>query len=133
LPRWLSLANTRTFSSPDRTDARWGQPLCAAAGVAAMKLIQKENLVERAASKGAELVQTIRNAGVSCVKEVRGVGFMIGIELDKSGRDVVMGCMQKGLLINCTQDKILRLAPALTASDGDLAAGMEILLGVLKG
>jgi acetylornithine/N-succinyldiaminopimelate aminotransferase len=109
-----------------------GNPLCAAAGVAVYKLVKDENLVERANVKGGQIMQAIRDAKISRVKDVRGAGLMIGIELDGPGGDIFKTCMAKGLLINCTQDKVLRLAPPLVISDRDIAQGMEILLGVLK-
>ena len=63
---------------------------------------------------------------------VRGKGLMIGIELNRPGREVVMECLKRGLIVNCTQDRILRLAPALTIDPGDLAAGVDLLLEVLR-
>ena len=109
-----------------------GNPLCAAAGLATLRLIEDEDLVSRAAAKGEEVMRFIRDAGIACVRAVRGRGFMIGIELDKPGKEVVTACMERGLLINCTRDTVLRLAPALTVGDSDLAAGLEILISVLK-
>lgn len=109
-----------------------GNPLCAAAGAAVMKLIADEDLLARAAGKGEAMMQSVRDANVSCVKEVRGKGFMIGIELDRSGKDIFTGCMERGLLINVTQEKIVRLAPPLIAAESDLSEGMEILIEVLK-
>ncbi len=109
-----------------------GNPLCAAAGAAAMKLIESEDLVGRAARKGAELMDAVRRAKVPCVKDVRGAGLMIGIELAKPGKEVFLTCLEKGLFINCTQDTVLRLAPPLTTPDDDLAKGLDILLGVLR-
>jgi len=108
-----------------------GNPLCAAAGAAAMKLIEDENLVERAAAKGREVMQAIREAHLACVKEVRGAGFMIGIELDKPAADVFLAAMDRGLLVCYAQENILRLAPPLTIDDDVLAAGIDILIDLL--
>ena len=58
---------------------------------------------------------------------------MIGIELDKPGRPVVEACLAAGLLINCTQDNVLRLAPPLVISDALLRKGLRILIKTLKG
>ena len=88
--------------------------------------------IERAATKGAEVMQTLRDAKIRCVKEVRGAGFMIGIELDKPGKQVFLDCLQRGVYINCTQDTVLRLAPPLTIADEDLSRGLDILLEVLR-
>lgn len=110
-----------------------GNPLCAAAGAAAVKLIEQENLVERAGAKGDEIARAIRDAEISRVVDVRGSGLMIGIELDSPGKDVMKACMDRGLLINCTAEKVIRIAPALTTSDELLAQGTEMLIEVLRG
>ena len=110
-----------------------GNPLCAAAGAATMKLIEEENLVERAVEKGSQITRLIRDAKIGCVKGTRGLGLMIGIELDISAADVFRTAMDRGLLVCYAQEKILRLAPPLTIDDAGLAEGMEILLQVLRG
>ena len=110
-----------------------GNPLCAAAGLAAYTLVEKEGLLEQALLKGRRITEQLRNANLPCVKDIRGAGLMLGIELDKPGKDAVTACLDRGLLINCTQEKVLRLAPALTIGEDDLAAGLDILTAVLKG
>ncbi|MHC4717108.1 MAG: aspartate aminotransferase family protein, partial [Planctomycetota bacterium] len=100
-----------------------GNPLCAAAGVATMKLIEAENLLEAAEKKGAAVVEALTAAGIGRIREVRGKGLMIGIGLDGPGKDILAACLDRGLIINCTQDTVLRLAPALTISESDLSSG----------
>ena len=109
-----------------------GNPLCTAAGAAVYKLIKDEDLVSRAKAKGEQMMNTIRLWKVSKVKDVRGAGMMIGIELDGPGADVFKKCMEAGLLINCTQDKVLRLAPPLTIEDELIEQGLGILKNVLS-
>ena len=109
-----------------------GASLCAAAGAAVMKLIESENLVAAAEAKGQAIVEAIELAGLDRIKAVRGKGMMVGIELDGPGKDVFARCLEKGLLINCTQETVLRLAPPLTLTNSDLAEGLDILLDVLR-
>jgi len=109
-----------------------GNPVCAAAGAATMKLIEDEDLVNRAQQTGGRIMDAIRDARIGCVKEVRGAGMMIGIELDKPGNDIVLQCMERGLLINCTQQVVLRLSPPLVTPDEDIQQGLDILLDVLR-
>ncbi|MCY2929888.1 MAG: acetylornithine/succinylornithine family transaminase [Planctomycetota bacterium] len=109
-----------------------GNPLCAAAGVATMKLIEDEDLVSRAAKKGADVMAAIRAANAPCVKSVRGAGFMIGIEIDKPAKEVFNACMAAGLLIGSAGASVLRLAPPLVIPDDLLAKGMDILIRALK-
>ena len=110
-----------------------GNPVCAAAGAAAMKLIEDEGLVERAAAKGDQIMQAMSDAGIGAIKEVRGAGLMIAIELDCDGTDVLTACMDRGLLINCAQQTVLRLAPPLTTPDEDFQEGLDILIDALRG
>lgn len=109
-----------------------GNPLCAAAGLAVMELIEKENLLEQANVKGNRVMEAIRSAGISKVVNVRGRGLMIGIELDVPGKDTFAACLAKGLLINVTQDKVLRLAPPIVIEDALLDKGVATLIDILK-
>jgi len=109
-----------------------GNPICAAAGAAVYKLIKDEDLVARSAANGAKMMQAIRDAKISRVKDVRGAGMMIGVELDGPGADAFKACMDKGLLINCTRENVLRLAPPIVIEPSLIAKGLEILISVLK-
>ena len=109
-----------------------GNPLCAAAGLAAMQLIEEENLVQAAADKGDMVCRMIREANVDCVKAVRGAGLMIGMELDRPAQDVFLACMDQGLLVCYAQEKVLRIAPPLTTTNDELTQGIEIMLNVLR-
>ena len=121
-----------TFTPGTHGCTMGGNPLCAAAGAATMKLIEEENLVARAATKGEQIMQAIRDAGVTCVREVRGKGLLIGIELDRPAKDVFLAAMGRGLRVCYAGEKILRHAPPLITSDADLAEGLEILIAVLR-
>ncbi len=61
------------------------------------------------------------------IRDVRGAGLMIGIELDRPAADVVKACREAGLLINCTADRVLRLLPPLVLSDQEAKQGLKIL------
>ncbi len=110
-----------------------GNPLCAAAGAACMRLIADENLCSAATSKGERIGSAIKAAGLSCVKEVRGFGLMIGLELDRPAKPVFLQAMERGLLVCIAQENVLRLAPPLIVPEDVLDAGLEILVDVLKG
>ena len=109
-----------------------GNPLCMAAGLAGMKLIEDEDLTTAGAKRGEEICNMIRSEKITKVKNVRGAGFMIGIELDCPAKDIFTRCLENDLIINYTKETVLRIAPALTISDDDLAAGMEILIRAMK-
>jgi len=109
-----------------------GNPLCAAAGNAAMKLIEDEDLVARAVAKGEQITRAIHDAKIGCVKGVRGKGLMIGIEIDRPAREMFLAALDAGMFICYAQTDVLRLAPPLTIGDDVIARGIEILAGVLR-
>jgi len=109
-----------------------GNPLCAAAGVATFHLVRDENLLAAAQRKGAAATQMLREAKLDKVKDIRGKGLMLGIELDAPAKDVFTRCLARGLLINVTQDKVIRLAPPLVIEDGLLAKGIDMLIEELR-
>jgi len=111
-----------------------GNPLAAAAAVAAFKAIEEEGLLENARRLGEYALSRLKEIAdkFSFIKEARGIGLMLGMELATPGEKIVKECMQRGLLINCTQERILRLMPPITVSKEELEMGLEILEGVLK-
>ena len=111
-----------------------GNPLAARAGIAALEMIEQQNLLARAKAI-EELFRTRLTAlAAECdlVREVRAVGCMIGLELIQDGSPVVKGCLQKQLLINCTHGTVIRLLPALTLTDDEAHQGCDILCDVIK-
>ena len=66
------------------------------------------------------------------IKEVRGQGLMIGVELTKPGKQIVLDCMEQGLLINCTHDTVLRFLPPYIIGPKEVDAAIKILAKVLK-
>ena len=99
-----------------------GNALACAAALAVLETIESEKIVERAREKGARLKQAIVDAlrGVNCVREIRGKGFMIGIELDGPCAELVERALEKRLLINVTAGNVLRLLPPLILSDEEI-------------
>ena len=59
------------------------------------------------------------------------MGCMIGVELAKPGADIVKACVDKGLLINCTHDSVLRMLPSMAATEDEIGQGLDILESVL--
>jgi acetylornithine/N-succinyldiaminopimelate aminotransferase len=111
-----------------------GNPLCAAAGAAAMKLIEDENLLARAIAISNRTADAIAQAGVGCVSHLRGKGALIGMQIDepRQAKDIMMKCMEKGLIVCIAKNNVLRIAPALTTTDDVLDKGLDILIDVLK-
>jgi predicted acetylornithine/succinylornithine family transaminase len=129
-PKWADVLGPGTHGS-----TMGGNPLCAAAGAAAMKLIEDEDLCSRAKDLGKKVREQLQAAGIDCIEDIRGRGLLIGMELEESrqAKDVMMQCMDRGLIVCIAKQNVVRMAPPLTIEEDVLAKGMEILIDVLKG
>jgi len=92
-----------------------GNPLACAAALATLAIIEEERLMENAVRMGDFIRASLvgRLAGARGVKEIRGKGLMIGIELDPPCGEIVQQALDKGLLVNVTADNVIRLLPPL--------------------
>jgi acetylornithine/N-succinyldiaminopimelate aminotransferase len=61
------------------------------------------------------------------VKEVRGEGLLLGMDLKKKGGQVVTACLDKGLIVNCTADTVIRLVPPLIVTEKEIDEAVAIL------
>ena len=111
-----------------------GNPLAAAAGIAAIEMIEREKLLEKAGRLGEVFRQRLVELQGECgvIREVRVVGLMIGVELAIEGAQAVQECLQRRLLINCTHKTVIRLLPAMTLEESQVHEGCDILAEVLK-
>lgn len=111
-----------------------GGPVIANAGLAVLKAIQKEKMLENAQVMGAYLFDKLAllKDKFPVIKNIRGLGLMAGVELNIAGKQIVEKCVEKGLLINCTHDTVLRLMPALNVNKKQIDKAMGILEGVLR-
>jgi len=106
-----------------------GSPLGCACVLAVFEVIEKQKLLERVNTLSPHLFQRLSalRERAPVIRDIRGRGFMVGIELTRSGRSVVEACRAKRLLINCTQETVLRLLPAMTITKAQLDRGLSIL------
>lgn len=111
-----------------------GNPLVCAAALAVFKTIQKGGLLQNVEKQGHYLRQRLEQwkGKYQAIQEIRGKGLMCGVELDRSGQAYVDKARERGLLINCTQEKTLRIMPAITISRSWLDQGLKILEKVFK-
>jgi len=96
-----------------------GNPLSARAAIAVLDAIESGNLVAHACHLGEKLLDgfSSRLSDIAGVADIRGNGLMIGIELDRPCGELVMNALQRGLLINVTADRVVRLLPPLITTD----------------
>ncbi len=110
-----------------------GSPLACAAALAVFEAIDEENMLENAAEMGeylkGQLVEIQKNHPF--IREVRGVGLMVGMEVEKHGDDIVSKCLEKGLIINFAAGKVVRFLPSLAVKREELDEGIAILRNVI--
>lgn len=106
-----------------------GNPVACAAGLATLRVLEGENLYARAHQLGTRLRSEFRSAIAGCasVRDIRGSGLMIGIELDRPCAELVQHALDRGLLINVTADSVIRLLPPLILGDAEA----ELLVATL--
>ena len=111
-----------------------GNPIAARAGIATIEMIEKEGLLANVERLSAVFQQRLEALREECgiIREVRVLGMMIGIELAIEGGPTVKGCMERNLLVNCTQQTVVRLLPAMTLTEEQANQGCDVLAEVLR-
>jgi acetylornithine aminotransferase len=112
-----------------------GNPLSMRAGVETLRIIEKDGLMENAAKVGAHLKAALtqrlgKNPGV---KEIRGQGLMIGVDLTKPCGALTQRCADAGLLISVTADTVVRLVPPLILTQAEADQIVDILCPLIEG
>ncbi|HKU67040.1 MAG TPA: ornithine--oxo-acid transaminase [Candidatus Baltobacteraceae bacterium] len=104
-----------------------GNPLGCAAAIAAMDVIVDEKLASRARYAGAKIMQGLRALSSPLVKEVRGRGLLIGIDLNRPARALSEAMLARGVVAKDTHENVLRIAPPLVIGDAEI----DLLLRVV--
>ncbi|NLM52930.1 MAG: acetylornithine transaminase [Firmicutes bacterium] len=110
-----------------------GNPVACAAANAVFEIVTAEGFLDHVAKMGDYFRQKLRELAVGNVVEVRGLGLMVGLEIDGDGAQVAKMCQENGLLINCIGGKILRFLPPLIVNEEQIDAAVEILRNALQG
>ena len=111
-----------------------GNPLACAAGNAVLDVIERDGLIARAKALGDRMVARFSDAlaGDNRVKEIRGLGLMLAIELNEEAPDLVQKGLEQGVLINVTQGNIVRLLPPLTLTDEQADTLADTVVGLIR-
>ncbi len=114
-----------------------GNPLAMRAALTTLDVIEQDDLLKNAKQQGEAIRSGLRNAlsaqiAAGSVKEIRGVGLMIGIELDRLCGELVKRALDAGLLINVTHDSVVRLLPSLIINDEESAELTARLAGLIQ-
>ena len=111
-----------------------GNPLAMRAGVETIRIMEKDGLMANAARVGAHLRSALETAlaGVQGIKEIRGQGLMLGIELDRPCSPVWSRAAEAGLLLSVTADSVIRLVPPLIMTEAEADEVVAILVPLIK-
>ncbi len=123
------------FQRGDHASTFGGSALACAAALANIDVIKKEGLVKRSEELGNYLIRKLEGLNKDYVKDIRGKGLMVGMELSKTPYlntgtkcdNVVNRAREKGVLLNCTSESVLRFVPPLTITKEQLDKVLEVL------
>lgn len=113
----------RVFKPGDHGGTFGGNPLACAAVYATLATIKSEGLVEKVAQKGEYFIGELKKLQAKYpdkVKEVRGRGLILGMELTSEGRPVVEHCLANRVIVNCTAGSVIRIVPPLIISKEEI-------------
>ncbi len=112
-----------------------GNPLVTAAALAVFQTIKREKLIQNVITMGHYLESVLLQfkKEFSIVREVRGLGLMRAMELTVPGTPIVEACLEKGLILNCTQDNVLRIIPAMNITKKLIDRAAAIMRAAFQG
>ncbi|MDE1920718.1 MAG: aspartate aminotransferase family protein [Candidatus Omnitrophica bacterium] len=110
-----------------------GSPLVCKAALGVIKAIYAEKIMKNVKAQGPYLLSKLNElkSKYGIIKEVRGLGLMIGMELTVEGTPIFKECFNRALIINCTQGNVLRIMPALNVTRRQINRAIHILDGAL--
>ena len=128
----IALGNAAELFQPgDHGSTFGGNPVTTAAGLAAIEFIETRDILSRVQKQGEHLIQEL--ALIPGVKEVRGAGLLIGIELESlKASDVSEAMREAGVLVNAANSTTIRIAPALIVTDAQITKFISIFRKVIS-
>jgi len=113
----------RAFTPGSHGSTFGGNPLACAAAIASLDTLLEDNIIIQATAQlGLHFRQRLEDLKKKYpfIRDVRGKGLLVGVELDFDGKDIVATCLKKGFLINCTVNTVLRFMPPLIITDEEI-------------
>ncbi len=128
---------SKGFSLGSHATTFGGGPLVCAAALKVLEIIKRDNLIENARKIGnfaLSLLNKLKEENSHLIKEVRGLGLMIGIEIvdDEKAKKIFNALLDNGIIVNLTQQKILRLLPPLIITQQEISYFVDTLAKILK-
>jgi len=112
-----------------------GNPVCCAAALAVMDVLESAGFYDAVVRKGERLLEGLSEIAArrTDIRNVRGVGLMVGAEMACETKPIAAKCLDAGLVVNAAAGNILRFLPPLTVTEGEIDRALEILSAVLPG
>ncbi len=122
-----------SISKGEHSSTFGGNPISCAAGTAALKAITEDGLIENSEKMGKLFKEGLEKLkeNHSMIREIRGKGLMIGIEMKFEVKDILMGLIKKGVLMLYSGRNILRILPPLVISEDDVTKVLHVLDSIL--
>src|SRR3984893_14307358 len=109
-----------------------GNPLVCAAGVATLQVLADESLHARAAEKGKRFQQRVRDLGLNQIREVRGRGLLLAVELKKPATPVIKAMQEREVLVLPAGGTVIRFLPSILIEDAQLDDAIEVLAATVR-
>ena len=112
-----------------------GNPLVCRVGLTVLDILERGKFEKRAAELGTRILKGLNKSldGVVGVKEIRGQGLMLAVELDRPCKEILTLALERGLLLNVTADTVIRLLPPLILSDAEADQVISGVAGCIRG
>lgn len=122
------------FSPGDHSTTIGGGAMAYAAALTVIDVMEREKLPQRAAELGKQLLKTFDGwkTEIPIIKEARGLGLFLAVDLTVPSKPVMLECLNRGLIVNAVTETAIRMLPALNIPEKDLNTGLNILKEVLK-
>lgn len=122
------------FTPGDHSTTIGGGGMAFAAALATLKLLQEPGLMAEVTKKGKYIKETWGSwvTDIPIIKDCRGLGMMLALELMIPSKQVMTACLDAGLIVNAVTDSAIRILPALNITNDELDAGLAIMKQVLK-
>ena len=124
----------RAFGPGSHATTFGGTPIVTAAALEVVRIFEQDRIITHGERVGKyfkdQLSRLKKRHG--CIEEVRGLGLLLGIKLNRKGDAIVRACMERGFLINCIQETILRFVPPLIVQEEEIDALIDCLDEVLR-
>ena len=118
------------FAPGDHGSTFGGNAIACAAVFATLSTLKSENMADKVVTRGKYFKAQLQKLAAKYpdkVKEVRGEGLLLGLDLKKKGSPIVAACLEKGLIVNCTADTVIRLVPPLIVTEKEIDEAVAVL------